>query len=461
MGTKMSGRPLHKRSKSGLALSILHRDRSNGDDKVEDASGLGSPDLESPTASLNTESPTATASPTHLGIGRWHSSRRKRQTAVDAIAGSGLAASSALSMQDGESERDATAVPQHKTMSIDQSVRIFRLFEALRAGDTAAISKAIWDPSSAYTTRETAAESATSASSRCTTSSQLEGTTVVHLAVQCAEPRIVEYVLSTVTPAPGSSVDLNARDRDGNSPLHLAAMLGRGEIVQLLLEQDSINEYMTNYRLRTPLDLARNPEIFQQLQLSRSLFLDTKVRQIQTLVGSRDHDGLESLLGEPRVEAAVDINATELCTDPLTVQTGGTLLHEAARKQDTRLIQILLIHGADLFRRDRKGKLAYDITKDERTRGVLKKSPAAVAAQKGIQEKAILGTPTGQAFAGPGSHMTALDSKDSREMKGYLKKWTNYTTGFKFRWFVLEDGVLSYYKHQGRSIHTCIDHGLG
>lgn len=34
-------------------------------------------------------------------------------------------------------------------------------------------------------------------------------------------------------------------------------------------------------------------------------------------------------------------------------------------------------------------------------------------------------------------------------MKGYLKKWTNYTTGYKLRWFVLEDGVLSYYKQQG------------
>jgi hypothetical protein len=43
-------------------------------------------------------------------------------------------------------------------------------------------------------------------------------------------------------------------------------------------------------------------------------------------------------------------------------------------------------------------------------------------------------------------------SKDAREMKGYLKKWTNYTSGYKLRWFVLEDGVLSYYKHQGMSL---------
>lgn len=443
----MGERPLHKRSKSALALSILHRDRPKGDDKVEDASSLATSDVESPTAPADAHSPTATASPTHLGIGRWHSSRRKRQPATDSVVGSGPAASPAHPMQDDGPEGATTTVPQSKTMSIEQSVRIFRLFEALRAGDTVTILKAIGDPSTGNVTREESVEGATSIASHPSGSSQLEGTTVLHLAVQCAEPRIVEYVISHAVTSPGAIVDLNARDRDGNTPLHLAAMLGRTEIVQLLLEQDDINEYLTNYQGRTPLDLARSPDIFQQLQLSRSLYVDTKIRQIQTLVGSKDYDGLETLLNESRTGAAMDLNATELCTDPLTVQTGGTLLHEAAKKQDTRLIQILLMHGVDPFRRDRKGKLAHDITKDEKTRGVLKKSPAAVAAQKGIQEKAILGSNSGH--AGSGADNTALGSKGSREMKGYLKKWTNYTSGYKLRWFVLEDGVLSYYKHQG------------
>ena len=122
------------------------------------------------------------------------------------------------------------------------------------------------------------------------------------------------------------------------------------------------------------------------------------------------------------------------------MQSGGTLLHEAARKKDMKLIQLLLLNGADPFRRDRKGKLPQDVTKDDRTRAILKKSPAATAAQRGIQEKAILGGYTTDGGMG---------GRESREMKGYLKKWTNYTSGYKLRWFVLEDGVLSYYKHQG------------
>ena len=32
------------------------------------------------------------------------------------------------------------------------------------------------------------------------------------------------------------------------------------------------------------------------------------------------------------------------------------------------------------------------------------------------------------------------------EMKGWLHKWTNYIKGYQKRWFVLFNGVLSYYR---------------
>lgn len=32
------------------------------------------------------------------------------------------------------------------------------------------------------------------------------------------------------------------------------------------------------------------------------------------------------------------------------------------------------------------------------------------------------------------------------EMKGWLLKWTNYLKGYQRRWFVLSNGVLSYYR---------------
>lgn len=321
---------------------------------------------------------------------------------------------------------------QDKTLSIEQSVRKFRTFEALRSGDTAQISKSI---------RE--------ASEGSNIPGHLEDTTILHLAIQCAEVPVVEYVLSDGAGA----IDVNARDKDGNTPLHIAASQGRGQIVRLLLAQPGINDSIPNYQGKLPLDLARTPEIFQQLQLCRSLFVDSKIKEIQLLIANGNYKTLGEVLEEPRVKTVLDINGGEFASEITTVQSGGTLLHEAARRRNTQLIQVLLLHGADPFRRDRRGKLPQDVTKDEMTKAMLKKSPAAVAAQRGIQEKAVLGNLSQTAGASGAGDVVA--GKESREMKGYLKKWTNYRKGYQLRWFVLEDGVLSYYKHQDDTGSAC------
>lgn len=328
---------------------------------------------------------------------------------------------------------DEAAAPSSQ-ISLEQSVKTFKLFEILRSGDTTAISKAI---------KEAKEQQNGGIASP-------GGTTVLHLAVQCAEPQVIEYVLSS-----GDSIDVNARDRDGNTPLHLAAQLGRDAVVRALLERPEIDDSIANYRGQTALDLARTPEIFQQLQLARSLFIDAKTKEIQDLIARGEYEKLEKVLEEPRVEGTLDVNSLELVTDPQTIQTGGTLLHEGARKKDTKLIQILLLHGADPFRRDKKGKLPQDVTKDDKTRAIVKRSPAAVIAQRGIQERAILGNAAPGGGPRGASMEVTLGGKDAREMKGYLKKWTNYTGGFKLRWFVLEDGVLSYYKHQDDAGSAC------
>jgi len=335
------------------------------------------------------------------------------------------------------------ASPMYKPASIEQSVKLFRVFESLRSGDTAAISKAIREHAAPV------ADADQSSSSLSLGGGRLEGTSILHLAIQCAEVPVIEFVLSNSTPGSDSAIDINGRDRDGNTPLHLAATLGRTPVVRMLLEQPGINDSITNYQGQTPLDLARTPEIFQQLQLARSIFIDTNVKKIHTLVASGDMTELEKLLHDQRVKSTLDINGGEFATDPVTIETGGTLLHEAARRKDIKLIQLLLLNGADPFRRDRKGKLPQDVTKDDRTRAILKRSPAAAAAQRGIQEKTILAGVSPQGGAASAAPENSLGSKEAREMKGYLKKWTNYTSGYKLRWFVLEDGVLSYYKHQG------------
>jgi splicing suppressor protein 51 len=410
----------HKRSKSSLALSMLHREKSKSDDKVDNGADLdGASSWQPP--SPNSEPARHSMSPSMASF------RSKRKPGPEPASTLNTPSSRRDETEDESKEtrdmagRSAGPVASGGA-SIEQSVRTFRLFEILRAGDTTAISRAIKECKASQDQGNAGL-----------------GTTILHLAIQCAEPQVVEYVLSS-----GDDIDINARDREGNTPLHLAAQLGRLSVVRELLDRPSIYDAAVNYQGQTPLDLARTPEIFQQLQLARSLFIDAKTREIQTLVAQGDYEKLEQVLIEPRVEAMLDINSPEFVVDRVTALSGGTLLHEAARKRDIKLIQLLLMHGADPFRRDKKGKLPQDVTKDDRTRNIVKKSPAAVMAQRGIQEKAILGTAAGQQ---PGE--VTVGGRDAREMKGYLKKWTNYTSGYKLRWFVLEDGVLSYYKHQG------------
>ena len=45
--------------------------------------------------------------------------------------------------------------------------------------------------------------------------------------------------------------------------------------------------------------------------------------------------------------------------------------------------------------------------------------------------------------------------KEAPETKGWLYKWTNYIKGYQKRWFVLQNGLLSYYRNQAEMAHTC------
>ncbi|XP_069989965.1 oxysterol-binding protein 1 isoform X14 [Penaeus vannamei] len=47
------------------------------------------------------------------------------------------------------------------------------------------------------------------------------------------------------------------------------------------------------------------------------------------------------------------------------------------------------------------------------------------------------------------------DKQADPDMKGWLYKWTNYLKGYQKRWFVLSNGLLSYYRSQAEMLHTC------
>ncbi|XP_042523586.1 oxysterol-binding protein 2 isoform X3 [Dipodomys spectabilis] len=78
--------------------------------------------------------------------------------------------------------------------------------------------------------------------------------------------------------------------------------------------------------------------------------------------------------------------------------------------------------------------------------------------ESGLATKAL---PPGQvktALGAPVSGTTPsvlMSSPPLDSYKGWLLKWTNYLKGYQRRWFVLGNGLLSYYRNQGEMAHTC------
>uniref|UniRef100_A0A8C7P7A9 Oxysterol binding protein 2b n=1 Tax=Oncorhynchus mykiss TaxID=8022 RepID=A0A8C7P7A9_ONCMY len=56
---------------------------------------------------------------------------------------------------------------------------------------------------------------------------------------------------------------------------------------------------------------------------------------------------------------------------------------------------------------------------------------------------------------GSASTPTGALAPGSDTYKGWLFKWTNYLKGYQRRWFVLSNGLLSYYRTQAEMAHTC------
>ena len=130
--------------------------------------------------------------------------------------------------------------------------------------------------------------------------------------------------------------------------------------------------------------------------------------------------------GEQRIYALLQLPRYRALDFNAQSDSGTTLLHEAVKRKDTKMIETAAQKGADVFCRDRKGKRVLDVAKDEKIRALLRQLSNA---DNGLLNQ------SGQAHGPP-------------SFKGYIGKWTNTIGRYKPRWFVLENGTLSYYHTQ-------------
>ncbi|KAI0307052.1 Oxysterol-binding protein-domain-containing protein [Multifurca ochricompacta] len=244
------------------------------------------------------------------------------------------------------------------------------------------------------------------------------GAAALHLAIRCASIETVSLLLSHRS-IPPNAVHPPA---SGTTPLHLAASLGRADVVNLLLEQDGIDDTLRDINGRTCTDVARGKDVLSVINDSRSLLTASYRSLLRSYTLSPPNDPpspvLLALLSSPR-SRLVDLSY-------LDDTSGSTLLHEATRRRDLRLVDLAVRAGADVFIRDRKGRPVQEVVgKDDRMRVFLRQFANNDTTL--INDGPITGPPT---------------------LKGYLNKYTNVARGYSTRWFVLKDGVLSYYRHQ-------------
>jgi oxysterol-binding protein 1 len=178
----------------------------------------------------------------------------------------------------------------------------------------------------------------------------------------------------------------------GTTPLHLAASLGRIDIVNLLLEQDGIDDTLRDIHGKTCREVAKSKECIRaidgKLLWKLMTFVDELINYIYYFyVDSRSflnatyrsllrsyvlspldtppNPALISILSSPRIRF---VNLSYLDDD-----SGTSLLHEAAKRKDLRLIELAVRAGADVFVRDRRGRMAHEgVGKDDKVRVFLR-----------------------------------------------------------------------------------------
>lgn len=273
-------------------------------------------------------------------------------------------------------------------------------------------------------------------------------------AVQIAPTKLVSWIIATYVA--NGEVDINAADSNGNTPLHLAAMYGRQDVCMELLNDPLINDTIQNREGKQPVELSKYPGLAESMQISRARYVEKVAIKLRKEFEAENIPALEEVLSNPRAVALLDINGQ----DP---DTGSTVLHEFVRKRNRKMVEFILSHGGDPFRRDVKGVLPIDLARGDD--GMKKLLKSSMKAQNIISPPTLKVTSANPATAIEQIRNSASSSEaeqtgprlvgDPPMMKGYLKKWTNFTGGYKLRWFVLENGVLSYYKRQNDTERAC------
>lgn len=268
---------------------------------------------------------------------------------------------------------------------------------------------------------------------------------ILHYSVQVAPISLIKDIVSHWSNESNRDknllyLDVNHQDADGNTPLHLASLQSRGDVIQFLLQHHNINDCLLNNAHLQAVELCKNLAIAQMMHASRAKYVGEIAQEFRQAFNNRDFSHLEQILLNKRNSELLDINGT----DP---ETGDTVLHEFVKKRDVVMVRWIIENGGDPFKRDKRGKLPLSLL------GKLVKD-------KDSNSKNALDLEIKQILEKAATEQSVIDVTNNLHepptYRGYLKKWTNFAQGYKLRWLILSsDGTLSYYKDQDDTSNAC------
>lgn len=171
---------------------------------------------------------------------------------------------------------------------------------------------------------------------------------------------IVKFLLS-------KNVDINTRNKSRATPIHNAAQEGNTKIITMLLEKGA-NINALDPDDQTPLHYAAKHADAKTIKL----LLD-KGADINSLTKKHQHNALDLAIFYAKkhknenikilVENHIDLQKQDVA--------GDTPLHNAARKNDSYAIKLILEKGGDKFIENDNGKTAYDLARKPEVKKLL------------------------------------------------------------------------------------------
>ncbi|XP_078218225.1 ankyrin repeat domain-containing protein 27 isoform X7 [Callithrix jacchus] len=197
-----------------------------------------------------------------------------------------------------------------------------------------------------------------------------------HPLCQCPKCAPAQKKLAKV---PASGLGVNVTSQDGSSPLHVAALHGRADLIPLLLKHGA-NTGARNTDQAVPLHLACQQGHFQVVKC----LLDSNAKpNKKDLSGntpliyacSGGHHEVAALL----LQHGASINASN--------NKGNTALHEAVIEKHVFVVELLLLHGASVQVLNKRQRTAVDCAEqNSKIMELLQVVPSCVASLDNVAE---------------------------------------------------------------------------